>query len=408
MKLTIVIVNYNVKHYLSACLHSVQRALTGIPAEVIVVDNASTDGSVAELSLRFPEVRFIENAENCGFARANNQAIREAKGEYVLLLNPDTVVGEEVLDECVAFMDSHPSAGAVGVKMLKANGGFAWESRRGVPTPLTSFFKMVGLCNLFPKSRLFGKYYMRYLDENDIARIEIVSGAFMVLRRSALDEIGLLDETFFMYGEDIDLSYRLLKGGYQNYYLPCPIVHYKGESTQKTSFRYVRNFYNAMIIFYDKHFGSKHRWMSLLVRMGVCLMGALEFLVRQPKRLDRKADDGERYRLLLVGSPEVCGEMETICTRQGISFTTLELDMHDTEERTLPLGRISGYREQMKEAYTHIVFDMELFNYSDVMAFMQREHFRGGDSRMQMGLYLSSAATMVFASDCYKLEKNPD
>ena len=214
IRLTVVIVNYNVKDYLCQCLHSVERALVGIPAQVIVVDNASSDGSVEELSKVFPDVKFIANKENGGFARANNQAIRQAKGDYVLLLNPDTVIGEEVLDECITFMDGHPSAGAVGVRMLKADGGFAWESRRGIPTPFTSFCKMIGLCKLFPKSRLFGKYYMRYLDENEKARIEIVSGAFMMLRSSALDEIGLLDETFFMYGEDIDLSYRLLTAGY--------------------------------------------------------------------------------------------------------------------------------------------------------------------------------------------------
>lgn len=403
MKLTIVIVNYNVKHYLCQCLHSVRRALSGISGEVIVVDNASTDGSVEELRSSFPEVRFIANAENCGFAKANNQAIREAKGEYVLLLNPDTVLGEEVLDECVAFMDSHSSAGAVGVKMLKADGGFAWESRRGVPTPMTSFFKMIGLCRLFPKSRLFGKYYMRYLDEGDSARIEIVSGAFMMLRHSALDEVGLLDETFFMYGEDIDLSYRLLKSGYKNFYLPSPIVHYKGESTQKTSFRYVRNFYNAMIIFYDKHFGKKCRPLSYVVRLGVCLMGALELVLRQFNRLDAKTEGTQRFRVLLVGTPSACEEMETICRTQDISFQTLVLDLHESVERTLPLGRISKCQEDSDWTFTHVVFDMELFSYSDVMAFMQREHFRRKRGRVQLGLYLSSSSTMVFASDCYTL-----
>ena len=210
MKLTVVIVNYNVKSYLHQCLHSVERAIRGMNAEVVVVDNASTDASVEELSASFPWVKFIANTENVGFSRANNQAIRQSKSDYVLLLNPDTVVGEEVLEACVSFMDSHADAGAVGVKMLREDGGFAWESRRGVPTLTTSFYKMVGLCSLFPHSRVFGKYYMRYLDENEVNRIEIISGAFMMLRRSALNEVGLLDETFFMYGEDIDLSYRLL------------------------------------------------------------------------------------------------------------------------------------------------------------------------------------------------------
>ena len=160
MKLTVVIVNYNVKTYLAQCLHSVSRAIRGLSAEVIVVDNASTDGSVEELSAAYPWVKFIPNTDNRGFSCANNQAIRESASDYVLLLNPDTVVGEEVLEACVAFMDSHPDAGGVGVRMLKDDGSFAWESRRGVPTLMTSFYKMVGLCSLFPQSRIFGKYYI--------------------------------------------------------------------------------------------------------------------------------------------------------------------------------------------------------------------------------------------------------
>lgn len=398
-KLTIVIVNYNVKDYLCQCLTSVERAIVGIPTEVIVVDNASSDGSVEELKPLFPQVKFIANQENHGFARANNQAIRMSKSDYVLLLNPDTVIGEEVLDECVSFMDNQPTAGAVGVRMLKANGGFAWESRRGVPTPFTSFCKMIGLCSLFPKSRLFGNYYMRYLDENEKARIEIISGAFMMLRRSALDEIGLLDETFFMYGEDIDLSYRLLKAGYSNHYLPCSIVHYKGESTQKTSFRYVRNFYNAMLIFYDKHFSGQRKWLSMVIRAGVFLMGGADFLFSQRKRLDI-IPDSERYRLLVVGTGEMCDEVKAICAKHHFRADYISLNQHEEEECSLPLGDIS--QSKKSGSYNHIVFDTDVFKFSEILTFIQRENQRRDRSPMQLGLYSSKMHTMIFANGCFQ------
>ena len=239
MQLSVIIVNYNVKCYLEQCLHSVRRASEGLQVEVFVVDNLSTDGSVAYLRERFPEVTFIENTENVGFARANNQAIRLSTGEYVLLLNPDTIVTEHTLADMVRFMNLHPEAGGAGAYMLRTDGTFALESRRGLPTPFVAFCKMSGLASLFPRSRVFGRYYMRYLDEQQSSEIEIISGACMLLRRAALDRVGLLDEDFFMYGEDIDLSYRILKGGYKNYFIPTRMLHYKGESTVKSSYRYV-------------------------------------------------------------------------------------------------------------------------------------------------------------------------
>lgn len=217
---------------------------------MFVVDNHSRDGSVDYLTDRFPSVNIISSNHNLGFARANNIAIRQCSGDYVLLLNPDTIVGENALDEVVAFMDAHPKAGGVGVCMLKVDGTPAMESRRGFPTPLTAFYKMSGLCARFPKSRRFGHYYMGYLPWSSAERIEVISGAFCMVRHEALDKIGLLDEDFFMYGEDIDLSYRLLKGGYENWYVPARILHYKGESTHKSSFAYVHVFYDAMFIFF--------------------------------------------------------------------------------------------------------------------------------------------------------------
>ena len=287
MKLSIVIVSYNVRYYLAQCLQSVFRSGRELEMEVFVVDNASSDDSLAYLRSLFPQVHYIENHENVGFSRANNQALRQAQGEYVLLLNPDTILTEHTLADCVSFLDSHPEAGATGVAMYGHNGRFAWESRRGLPTPWTSFCKMVGLCSLFPHSHMFGRYYMRYLNREEANEIEVISGAFCMVRRKALDEVGLLDESFFMYGEDIDLSYRLLQGGWHNYYLPTPILHYKGESTQKSSYRYVHIFYEAMLIFFDKHFRRDYCMLSLFIRLAVRMRAGIDLLLRLWQRLLR-------------------------------------------------------------------------------------------------------------------------
>ena len=269
MKLSVVIVNYNVKYYLDQCLKSLLRALEGIDAEVFVVDNHSRDGSIAYLRHRYPTVHFIASAHNLGFARGNNIAIRQSQGEYVLLLNPDTVVGEDVIRSSLDFMDQHPKAGAHGVLMLNSCGQKALESRRGLPTPLVSLYKMIGLCKRFPQSERFAHYYMGGLAWEVPGKIEVMSGAYCFLRKEALDKIGLLDEDFFMYGEDIDLSYRLLKAGFENWYLPAPILHYKGESTKKTSFRYVHVFYDAMLIFFNKHYGGMNALWQIPIKMAI-------------------------------------------------------------------------------------------------------------------------------------------
>ncbi|MBR4155483.1 MAG: glycosyltransferase [Bacteroidales bacterium] len=258
MKLSIVIVNYNVEHFLEQCLFSVRKAIANIEAEVYVVDNNSVDGSLKMLAKKFPEVKVIANKDNVGFSRANNQAIRVSTGEYVLLLNPDTVVEDDTFTKTIEFMDSHPDAGGLGVKMVDGKGRFLPESKRGLPTPATAFYKMFGLAKLFPHSKRFARYYLGHLDNEEINEVEILSGAFMLMRRETLDKCGLLDETFFMYGEDIDLSYRIILAGYKNYYYPkIRIIHYKGESTKKTSVNYVLVFYKAMEIFVRKHFATK-------------------------------------------------------------------------------------------------------------------------------------------------------
>jgi GT2 family glycosyltransferase len=270
-RLTVIIVNYNVEYFLAQCLYSVRKAAQLAPIETIMVDNNSSDGSVEMTRRLFPEVKVIANKDNKGFSSANNQAIRISKGDYVLLLNPDTLVEEDTFKKCIDFMDQNPNAGGLGVKMVDGKGQFLAESKRGLPTPMVAFYKIFGLSTLFPKSKTFGQYHLGHLDKNETHKIDILAGAFMMMRNSVLDKVGLLDEDFFMYGEDIDLSWRIRLGGYDNYYFPeTRIIHYKGESTKKSSVNYVLVFYNAMIIFAKKHFSkSNANVFEVLIQMAI-------------------------------------------------------------------------------------------------------------------------------------------
>ncbi|HEY0030950.1 MAG TPA: glycosyltransferase [Bacteroidia bacterium] len=300
MKLTVIIVNYNVQHFLEQCLHSVRKASENVASEVFVVDNNSVDGSMAMVKQKFPEVQLIENKKNTGFSFANNQAMRIAKGEYILLLNPDTVVEEDTFEKVVAFMDAHPEAGGLGVKMLDGKGNFLPESKRGLPTPSVAFYKIFGLARLFPRSKIFGKYHLGFLDKDKTHEVEILSGAFMLMRKAVLDKIGLLDETFFMYGEDIDLSYRIILGGYKNYYFPeTRIIHYKGESTKKSSVNYVFVFYKAMVIFANKHFSQNNaKLFSFLINFAIYLRAGLAIGIRFLKSIALPAFD---FTLIMGG-----------------------------------------------------------------------------------------------------------
>ncbi|MAW65952.1 MAG: glycosyltransferase [Flavobacteriales bacterium] len=299
MKLSVIIVNYNVQHFLEQCLQSVFKATQNIEAEVWVVDNNSVDGSIAMVKEKFTNVKLVASKDNLGFSKGNNLAIKQSKGEYTLLLNPDTLVEEDTFEKVIRFMDSNPIAGGLGVKMVDGKGNFLPESKRSLPTPSVAFYKIFGLSSLFPKSKRFGKYHCGNLDKNKNHEIEILSGAFMLMRKEALDKVGLLDEDFFMYGEDIDLSYRLIKGGYKNYYFSdTRIIHYKGESTKKSSVNYVFVFYNAMIIFAKKHFSSKNAsTFSFLIRIAIYFRASIAILNRVRKKLTLPILDA----LLLLG-----------------------------------------------------------------------------------------------------------
>ncbi len=275
--LSVIIVNYNVAFFLEQALLSVYKSKGIESIEVIVVDNRSSDGSVSMVREKFPQVTLIVNEENVGFSKANNQGILRSNGEYVVLLNPDTVVEENTFEKTIKAFKSNERIGGIGVRMVDGKGTFLPESKRGLPTPLVAFYKVFGFARLFPKSARFGRYHLSYLSEFESHEVDVLSGAYMGLRRSVLDQIGLLDEAFFMYGEDIDLSYRIQKSGYKNLYLAdTTIIHYKGESTKKSSVNYVFVFYRAMIIFARKHFSQNYAFMfSLFIHLGIYLRASI-------------------------------------------------------------------------------------------------------------------------------------
>lgn len=388
MKLSVIIVNYKVKHYLEQCLRSVAEASRGIAVEVIVVDNASGDGSVEYLRERFPDVTIIASEENLGFARANNLAIRNSHGQYVLLLNPDTIVAEDTFRDFISFMDSTPDAGGCGAYMLHTDGSFAPESRRGLPTPFVAFCKMSGLASLFPKSRTFGRYYMRYLNENEVNRIEIMSGAFMFLRRDALDKAGLLDEDFFMYGEDIDLSYRILKAGYNNYFLPSRILHYKGESTVKSSYRYVHTFYRAMELFFNKHYAHYSILLSLPIKLAIWGRAMLAYAGNQFKHRNELTQHLHPINCLVIGNSEATEQVRAILTSL---YGNCRHTFVTGNSESLPQGHLS--EGISLEGYDTVVYDTGAYSYGTILELLSRE----GTKRLSLGTY--SADTRILITD---------
>lgn len=281
IKLSIIIVNFNVKAFLQNCLLSVRKALEKIPSEIIVVDNASDDGSVEIIKKNFPDVKIIELSENLGFSKANNIGLKIAKGEYICLLNPDTIVEEDTLNTMIRFMESHPEAGMAGCKILNPDGTFQLACRRSFPTPWVAFTKIFGLSALFPKSKLFARYNLTYLDENQTYEVDAISGSFMFLRKDVYEKVGGLDESFFMYGEDLDWCFRIKKAGFKIYYVhSTKIIHFKGESTKRSNIDEVKHFYNAMRLFVRKHFSGSFL-MELILQFAINVRSALAFLEKR-------------------------------------------------------------------------------------------------------------------------------
>ena len=268
MQLSVIILNYNVRYFLEQCVLSVQEALSNIDGEIIVVDNNSSDASCQMMKTRFPNVKLIENKTNFGFPKGNNIGVAEAKGEYICILNPDTVVAEDTFEKILAFAEKQSDIGIIGCKLIDGTGNFLPESKRGIPTPWVAFTKITGLYHFFPKNKLFNQYYAQDLNENETGKVAILVGAFMVMKRDLYSDLKGFDENCFMYSDDIDLSYRSLLKGKSNYYFhETSVIHYKGESTVKDKM-YMKRFQEAMNFFYKKHF-KVSVFFSLFMKLGI-------------------------------------------------------------------------------------------------------------------------------------------
>lgn len=333
-----------------------RNALQGLNAEVWVVDNASNDGSVAYLHSLFPEVKWIESKENQGFAKANNLALQQAKGDFILYLNPDTLLPENCLKACLSFFRVTPDAGAIGIRMVDGSGTFLPESKRAFPSPLTSFYKLVGLSVLFPKSPVFARYQLGHLPSTESHVVDILAGAFMMLRRQVSDKTGGFDERFFMYGEDIDLSYRIQKtmmpngkSYWQNYYFAgSTIVHFKGESTKKGSLNYVKLFYKAMIQFVKKHYTTGSAGMfSILLYPAIIIRGFFSLIqsifqrsLAFPKGQKDAKESIDNRKILIAGTQQDFIAIKNILSKYGTQsklIGRLTLNNDNNENALMPL-----------------------------------------------------------------------
>lgn len=363
MQLTVIIVNYNVKFYVEQCLHSVISACNNIDAEILVIDNASSDGSIQYLQPKFSEVIFIENKENVGFSKANNQGLQIAKGEYILILNPDTILSEQAIENCISFYNNQKNAGAIGVKMIDGDGNFLPESKRSFPSAMASSWKMSGMASLFPKSGFFNKYALGNLDENAIHQVDVLSGAFLFSTKKMLQQQRGFDEDFFMYGEDIDLSYRIQKSGYKNFYLGNnPILHFKGESTQKNK-AYVKKFYGAMHIFLDKHYAG---FSKSLLKASVNVASFFSGLKHQNKTNDTSIDITNEHFILLGDE-------------NSVDSASLVLSVNNCRyEKVLQYKEFIQNPGMMKagEQKPNLVFCIGELTYKDCIGFMQKKRER--------------------------------
>jgi GT2 family glycosyltransferase len=354
MQLSIIIVNYNVKYFLEHCLLSVIKACKNIEAEILVVDNNSTDGSKEYLSPKFSSVQFFWNNENLGFGKANNEALKNAKGAYILFLNPDTIVGENCFINCINFFKSKNDCAAIGVRMIDGSGNFLKESKRCLPTATAGFYKMTGLSSLFPSSNIFAKYYAGHLPEKENNTVDVLAGAFMMLSKKAIEITNGFDESFFMYGEDIDLSYRITKAGLQNYYLgENTIIHFKGESTQKKSASYIKHFYGAIKLFVDKHYSEKPL-QNFLMKLVVGI-GKMTATIKQLFILSHSNKKTNGYQTLFLGNEIQFEKINPLLTANNFSV----------QEKTTLLDNLSNIISSKKINAT--VFCEGIFTNNEVI-----------------------------------------
>lgn len=354
MQLSVIILNYNVRYFLEQCVLSVQNALRDIDGEIIVVDNNSPDDSCAMMRQRFPEVLLIENKENAGFPKGNNIGVAAAKGKYICILNPDTVVAEDTFTKVLAFAEAQEGLGIVGVKLVDGKGNFLPESKRGIPTPWVAFTKITGSYKLFPDSGIFNKYYAQHLKENEGGKVEILVGAFMVMERELYTEVGGFDEDCFMYSDDIDLSYMILKKGRYNYYCPASsVIHYKGESTVKDG-TYMNRFREAMRFFYKKHFRTSAVF-DLFMRAGTLFFAMAKQKSKAPVIIP------DEY-ILFSKDDSLKGRLEKTLGKKVV--------------------RLGEYRQNMlfshkgSKTVIEVIFDNQFLSFKEIIGIMEkhREH----------------------------------
>ena len=347
MKLSIIIVNYNVKYFLEHCLYSVSKACSNIDAEVFVVDNASRDESYEYFQNKFPNVQFKWNKENVGFSRANNSVLPETTGDYILFLNPDTIVAEDTFEKCLEYISTHHDCSGLGVHMIDGAGNFLKESKRSFPTLDSSFYKLLGLSKLFPASKTFSSYYASHFPENKISSVEVLSGAFFLITRKILSRVKGFDEDFFMYGEDIDLSYRIKKTGFKNiYFADTTILHFKGESTQKSSPEYIAQFYGAMKLFVKKH----HKENKLMLRCINIAISVSAFFAEQKRRIQTITPSRNKTTqpasILIVGSNDSFNEMIHVikhATTPMVIFGRVAISEEDTDFAACSLDNFENF-----------------------------------------------------------------
>ncbi len=386
MQLSIIIVNYNVKYFLEHCLLSVIKACDGLEREIFVVDNNSTDGSKPYLEPKFPSVNFIWGKENVGFGKANNIALKKATGDNILFLNPDTIVPEDCFINCLRFFDAHADCGALGVRMIDGSGLFLKESKRCLPTAGSGLYKMIGLTQAFPNSKTFGKYYAGHLPEKQRNKVQILAGAFMMLSKKAIEITKGFDEDFFMYGEDIDLSYRVIKAGLFNYYLgDTTIVHFKGESTQKKSSFYVDHFYGAMKMFVDKHYSenfTKRRLMQFAINTGKQIIKLKNLIAKEDVKLNRGS-----FNVLVVGKENQILDVQNIFLENNIPISKISID-----ENNITIEDISEFA--LNKKISEMILCEGKINYSFIINALQK----AGDHFLIL-FYADGASSIIGSND---------
>lgn len=357
MQLSVIILNYNVRYFLEQCVLSVQKALENIDGEIIVIDNHSSDDSCAMMKQRFPHIKLIENKENSGFPKGNNIAVREAKGDYLCILNPDTVVAEDTFEKILNTQYWQLNTGIIGCKLIDGTGNFLAESKRGIPTPWVAFTKIFGLYKMFPKSTLFNKYYAQHLAENQTGKVDILVGAFMIMKRELYNQLEGFDENCFMYADDIDLSYRALLLQKQNYYFhETTVIHYKGESTVKDA-TYMKHFREFMNFFYQKHF-KRSVFFNLMARFGAFYFSIVKVFKGKSKPKVKPA------QYILVSDNEALKEKLVLKLQKSVERIPLEN------------GKIVISQTISKAKNTEVILDTNYLGFKKAIVFLEENKIK--------------------------------